>query len=76
MTVEYEAVFEPVFGGEPPADETHAPLANIQKALEFMNANHAEKPLLYVILHDPGTKGQYLQIMGGTSGPHDLRRKV
>ena len=58
-----EAVYAPVFGSEPPSDETVAPLANIEKALLYMADNHPEKEPMYVILHDPGTKGQYLQIM-------------
>jgi uncharacterized iron-regulated membrane protein len=57
------AVFAPVFGGEPAVDETPAPLANIERALRYMAENHPEKPPVYVILHDPKTAGQYLQIM-------------
>lgn len=60
---DYEAVFEPVFGSEPPADHTKAPVANIEAALHYMAEKHPEKPPVYVILHDPATKGQYLQIM-------------
>lgn len=58
-----QAVFAPVFGGEPVVDETPAPLANIEKALRYMKETHPEKPPSYVILHDPKTAGQYLQIM-------------
>ncbi|RKQ71847.1 putative iron-regulated membrane protein [Litorimonas taeanensis] len=57
------AVFAPVFGAEPEVDMTKAPMANIEKALDYMAANHPDRPPLYVILHDPNTKGQYLQIM-------------
>ncbi|WP_416878402.1 PepSY-associated TM helix domain-containing protein [Litorimonas sp.] len=57
------AVFAPVFGGEPAVDETPAPLANIDRALRYMAENHPDKPPAYVILHDPKTAGQYLQIM-------------
>lgn len=60
---DYEAVFEPVFGSEPPADHTKAPVANIAAALTYMAENHPEKPPVYVILHDPASAGQYLQIM-------------
>lgn len=66
-TLKYEgdfgAVFEPVFGAEPTPDDTKAPMANIEKALLYMEQNHPDKPVIYVILHDPGTVGQYLQIM-------------
>ena len=57
------AVFAPVFGDEPVVDETPAPMANIDGALRYMAENHPEKPPVYVILHDPKTAGQYLQIM-------------
>ena len=60
---DFEAVFEPVFGYEPPADERSDEMANISKALEYMQENHPEKPPVFVIIHDPGTQGQYLQIM-------------
>ncbi len=57
------AVFAPVFGAEPVVDETQAPLAKIEIALAYMQENHPDKPPVYVILHDPQTQGQYLQIM-------------
>ncbi len=57
------AVFAPVFGGEPVIDETPAPMAKIDKALRYMAETHPDKPPVYVILHDPKTAGQYLQIM-------------
>lgn len=59
----FEAVYAPVFGAEPEVDDTKAPLANIEKALQFMNAKHPNREPMYVILHEPGTQGQYLQIM-------------
>lgn len=57
------AVFAPVFGAEPTPNAASAPLARIDKALTYMAQNHPDKPPIYVILHDPGTAGQYLQIM-------------
>lgn len=57
------AVFEPVFGSEPVVDAASAPLARIDLALAYMDENHADKPIIWVILHDPGTAGQYLQFM-------------
>lgn len=57
------AVFEPVFGSEPKINAAPAPLANISRALGYMRQNHGDTVPIYVILHDPGTQGQYLQIM-------------
>ena len=58
-----EAVYAPVFGSEPVVDEAKAPLANIATALAYMAKNHPDKEPMYVIVHDPATKGQYVQIM-------------
>ena len=60
---DFAAVFEPVFGAEPSADLQVAPVARVDKALEYMQENYPDLPFLFVILHDPGTEGQYLQIM-------------
>ncbi|MCC3860572.1 PepSY-associated TM helix domain-containing protein [Pseudemcibacter aquimaris] len=60
---DYEAVFEPVFGAEPEMNLEKAPLVDFSKAFNYLNEHHPDKPMVYVILHDPGTKGQYLQIM-------------
>lgn len=60
---DFGAVFEPVFGAEPAPNGAKAAMANIDKALGYMQQNHPDKPVVYVILHDPGTVGQYLQIM-------------
>ena len=58
-----EAVYSPVYGAEPIVDAAVAPLARIDLALEYMAEQHPDKPVVYVILHDPQTAGQYLQIM-------------
>ena len=60
---DFGAVYEPVFGSEPAADERPAEIVNITKALIYMQENYPDKPPVYVIIHDPGTMGQYLQIM-------------
>lgn len=60
---DFEAVFAPVFGAEPEVNFEKAPMARIDKALKYMAVRYPEYPPIYVILHDPGTKGQYLQIM-------------
>lgn len=60
---DFEAVFEPVFGEEPAEDLTSAPMANISAALSFMEREYPQHRPIFVILHEPGTAGQYLQIM-------------
>mgnify|MGYP000630977940 CR=1 FL=1 len=60
---DFEAVFAPVFGAEPEVNLEQAPIARIDKALDYMAVHYPEHPPIYVILHDPGTQGQYLQIM-------------
>lgn len=57
------AVYAPVYGSEPVVDEAKAPMARIDLALSYMAKNHPDKPPVYVILHDPETAGQFLQIM-------------
>ena len=59
---DFEAVFEPIFGEHLPADETIAPVANIERAMHYMNENHADKPIVYVLVHEPRTKGQFIQV--------------
>lgn len=58
----FEAVFEPIFGEHLPEDETAAPVANIERAIHYMNENYADKPIVYVLIHEPGTKGQFVQV--------------
>lgn len=59
-----EAAIAPIFGGEPQADPAPAPIANVVPALEYMAATYPEVAVSYVILHDPGTAGQHVQIVG------------
>ena len=59
-----EKVFSPIFGGEPAHDARPAPLADMEGALRHMAQAHPGITPTYVILHDPGTAGQFLQIMG------------
>jgi uncharacterized iron-regulated membrane protein len=58
-----EAVYEPVFGAEPAENEAPAPLANIGAALRFMASEHPDKDPTYVLMHEPKTEGQHLQIL-------------
>ncbi|MGF1607596.1 MAG: PepSY-associated TM helix domain-containing protein [Rhodothalassiaceae bacterium] len=65
-----DAVFEPVFGAEPAADPQPAPLADIAAALRLMAQRFADTRPAYVIVHEPGTGGQHLQILA--EQPFDL----
>lgn len=64
-----EAVYEPLFGGEPAADATPAPIPDVAAALAYMEAEYPDVFVTYAIVHDPGTAGQHVQIVGG----HDRR---
>ena len=59
-----EAVFAPVFGEEPEKNDEPAPLAGIARALTYMQAEHPDIVANYVIMHEPKTKGQHLQVLG------------
>lgn len=59
-----EAAIAPIFGSEPAADPAPAPLANAAPALEYMAEAYPEVEVSYVILHDPGTAGQHVQLVG------------
>lgn len=58
-----EAVYAPIFGDEPAPDAAPAPLAAIGAALTHMRAAHGDLLPTYVILHEPATAGQHLQIL-------------
>lgn len=58
-----EAVFGTVFGSEPESDRKPAPLADIAAALEHMETRYPELVPTYVIMHEPATRGQHLQIL-------------
>ncbi len=59
-----EAVYAPVFGAEPEMNETPAPLPRMDNALRHMAEQYPNAVLTYVILHEPQTEGQHLQILG------------
>ncbi len=59
-----EAVFAPVFGEEPEKNDEPAPLAGIARALTYMRAEHPDIVANYVIMHEPQTRGQHLQVLG------------
>ena len=58
-----EAALAPVFGSEPEADPAAAPIPDVRPTLAYMASQHPEAVPYYVILHDPGTAGQHVQIV-------------
>lgn len=59
-----EAVYAPLFGSEPEANPAPAGMPNVALALTYMGANYPDVEVTYAILHDPGTAGQHMQIIG------------
>ncbi|MBB3032442.1 PepSY-associated TM helix domain-containing protein [Alteriqipengyuania lutimaris] len=58
------AALAPVFGSEPEGDASPGPVPDARTALAFMEREYPEVLPYYVILHDPGTPGQHMQIVG------------
>ena len=59
-----EAAIAPIFGSEPEPDAAPAALANTVPALEYMASEYPDVHPSYVIVHDPQTAGQHIQIVG------------
>ncbi|MEC7421395.1 MAG: PepSY-associated TM helix domain-containing protein, partial [Pseudomonadota bacterium] len=59
-----EAAIAPIFGAEAEADLTPAPVADAVPALTYMAREYPDVTPYYVILHDPSTAGQHVQIVG------------
>jgi len=59
-----EAVYAPLFGEEHPTDDAKAPAPNVAAALRYMAVNYPDVGVTYAVLHDPGTAGQHVQIVG------------
>ncbi len=59
-----EAVYAPIFGGEHPADASPAPTPDVAATLRAMRQQHPAVDVSYVILHDPRTAGQHVQVVG------------
>lgn len=59
-----EAVFAPIFGDEPAHDARPAPIPDVAAAMRHMQATNPDITPTYAILHDPGTAGQHVQILG------------
>lgn len=58
-----EAAYAPIFGGEAKPDARPAPLANVAAPLTWLARQHPQVRPTYVILHDPGTRGQHVQLI-------------
>jgi uncharacterized iron-regulated membrane protein len=58
-----EAAYAPIFGEEHDTDACPAPLANVAAPLAWIARNHPELRPTYIILHDPGTRGQHIQLI-------------
>src|SRR5690606_30142989 len=59
-----EAFYATMFGEEGESDAAAAPPPNVAAALRYMEANYPELRLTYVVVHEPGTAGQHVQIVG------------
>ncbi len=58
-----EPVYATIFGTEPPHDDAPAPLPDIARALETLAAQAPGVVPTYVVVHDPMTRGQFVQII-------------
>jgi uncharacterized iron-regulated membrane protein len=59
-----EAAYAPVFGAEGKPDPRAAPLPDVAAAIRSMAEHFPDVRPSYVILHEPGTAGQQVQILG------------
>lgn len=59
-----EAAYAPLFGAEGQADARPAPVPDIAAALRTMQARFPNITPTYVILHEPMTVGQQVQVLG------------
>ncbi|WP_246021700.1 PepSY-associated TM helix domain-containing protein [Alteraurantiacibacter aquimixticola] len=58
-----DRVYSTIFGDEPEHDPTSAPMANIARAMETVAERFPETFPTYVVVHDPMTEGQFVQII-------------
>ncbi|GGE81325.1 PepSY-associated TM helix domain-containing protein [Sphingomonas prati] len=58
------AVYAPIFGKEAKPNAARAPVADVAAALVQMERVYPDIAVTYVTLHDPGTAGQHVQIVG------------
>ncbi len=59
-----DALYATIWGEEGEPDPAPAPLPNVARALRYMEANHPDARLTYVAVHEPGTAGQHVQVVG------------
>lgn len=65
-----EAVYAPLFGKESAPDKAPGPVPNVAVPLEYMRVHFPAVRPTFVIVHDPGTRGQMVQIWA--EHPHRL----
>ena len=58
-----DPVYATIFGEEPEHDATPAPLPNIARAMETLAERVPDAVPTYVVVHDPKTRGQFVQII-------------
>lgn len=58
-----EPVYATIFGEEPDHDPAPAPLPDIARAMEIVTDQFPETFPTYVVVHDPMTQGQFVQII-------------
>ena len=58
-----DAVYATIFGEEPEHDAAPATLPNVARALETVQARFSDTFPTYVVVHDPMTRGQFVQII-------------
>lgn len=58
-----EPVYAKIFGEEPAHDPAPASLPDVARVLETMAARFPETFPTYVVIHDPGTRGQFVQVI-------------
>lgn len=58
-----DRIYAPIFGDEPAENPAPAPLPNIARALESVAVQAPGAFPTYVVVHDPATAGQHVQII-------------
>jgi uncharacterized iron-regulated membrane protein len=59
-----ERVYAPIYGAEAKSDPASAALPDIRTALTTLAARVPSARPTYVIVHEPGTRGQHVQVLG------------
>lgn len=57
-----KAVYAPLFGKEDKPDGTPGPVPNVAAALTYMRAHYPAASPTFIIVRDPGTQGQAIQV--------------